>query len=102
MNIKRFEDLVCWREARVLVKMVYNAINKNQKFQQDYRFRDQAMSAAISVMSNIAEGFSRQSNKEFKQFLYISKASSSEVQSLFYVALDLGYIKKETFDEVYN
>lgn len=58
--------------------------------------------AAISVMSNIAEGFSRRSNKEFIQFLYISKSSASEIQSLLYAAHDLGYIEKSTFQEIYD
>ena len=71
MKIKRFEELECWQEARVLVKMIYEAINKSEKFKRDYRLRDQATDAGVSVMSNIAEGFSRQSNKEFIQFLYI-------------------------------
>ncbi|MFN7170630.1 MAG: four helix bundle protein, partial [Candidatus Omnitrophota bacterium] len=90
------------QEARILVKMVYEAINKSEKFRKDYRLRDQATDAAISVMSNIAEGFSRQSNKEFIQFLYISKSSASEIQSIFYISLDLGYISKEIFDKIYR
>ncbi|MCM8779277.1 MAG: four helix bundle protein [Candidatus Omnitrophica bacterium] len=102
MKIKRFEELECWQEARILVKMVYEAINKSEKFRKDYRLRDQATDAAISVMSNIAEGFSRQSNKEFIQFLYISKSSASEIQSIFYISLDLGYISKEIFDKIYR
>ncbi len=58
--------------------------------------------AAVSVMSNIAEGFSRQTNKEFVQFLYISKSSAPEIQSLLYVAYDLGYIEKQIFQEIYD
>jgi len=102
MKIKRFEELECWQEARDLVKMIYEAINKSEKFKRDYRLRDQATDAGVSVMSNIAEGFSRQSNKEFIQFLYISKSSASEIQSIFYVALDLNYIDKEAFDKIYK
>lgn len=102
MKLKRFEELECWQEARILVKMVYEAINKSERFKRDYRLRDQTTAAAISVMSNIAEGFSRQSNKEFTQFLYISKSSASEIQSIFYIALDLNYISKETFDIFYK
>mgnify|MGYP001773891754 CR=1 FL=1 len=102
MKIKRFEDLECWQEARKLVKMVYEAINKSEKFKKDYRLKEQATDAVISVMSNIAEGFSRQTNKEFMQFLYISKSSASEVQSIFYVALDLGYINQDVFNKIYN
>ena len=80
----------------------YDIINKNTKFKHDYRLRDQTTSAALSVMSNIAEGFSRQSNKEFIQFLFISKSSVSEVKSIFYVALDQDYIPESTFRKVYE
>ena len=102
MKIERFEDLEAWKEARKLVKMVYEVINNSEKFKKDYRLKDQLTSATISVMSNIAEGFSRQSNKEFTQFLFISKSSASEVQSIFYAALDLGYIGQLIFDKVYK
>ena len=65
MKIRRFEELECWKETRILVRMVYDSINK--KFKRDYRLRNQATAAAVSTMSNIAEGFSRHSNKEFIQ-----------------------------------
>ncbi len=102
MTIKRFEDLECWKEARKLVKMVYDSINSSERFKKDYRLRDQATSAAVSSMSNIAEGFSRHSNKEFVQYLFISKSSASEVQSIFYVAIDQEYISQEVFQGVYD
>ncbi len=102
MKIRRFEELECWKEARILVRMVYDSINKNKKFERDYRLRNQATAAAVSTMSNIAEGFSRHSNKEFIQFLFISKSSAAEVQSIYYVALDQNYISKENFEGVYN
>ena len=101
MKIEKFEDLECWKGARVLVNMVYEAIHSSGKFKRDYRLRDQVTAAAVSSMSNIAEGFSRHSNKEFAQFLFISKGSVSEVQSIFYVALDQTYIGKEVFSKVY-
>lgn len=102
MKIKRFEELECWQEARKLVTMVYEAISKSESFKKDFRLSGQAIGAAVSVMSNIAEGFSRQSNKEFIQFLYISKSSASEIQSIFYVAIDEGYVNKDAFDKIYN
>jgi four helix bundle protein len=102
MKIQRFEELECWQEARILVKMVYEAINKSEKFKRDFGLKNQVADAVVSVMSNIAEGFSQQSNKEFIQFLYISKSSASEVQSILYIALDLNYINKETFDTIYK
>ena len=97
MTIRRFEDVDAWKESRKLVKLVYGAINQNGKFQKDYRLVNQIQGAAVSVMSNIAEGFSRRSNKEFIQYLFISKSSSAEVQSHLYVALDQKYISKEAF-----
>lgn len=102
MKIKRFEEIQAWQEARKLVRMVYQAIDQSEKFKKDFRLSGQVTAAAVSTMSNIAEGFSRKSNKEFIQFLYISKSSSSEVQSIFYVALDIIYINKETFDTIYK
>jgi four helix bundle protein len=102
MKIERFEDLECWKQARILVKMVYEAIHSNGRFERDYGLRGQVTDAAVSSMSNIAEGFSRHSNKEFAQFLFISKGSVSEVQSILYVALDQTYISKEIFNKIYS
>ena len=102
MKIIRFEDIQAWQEARKLVKMVYNLINKSQKFTKDLRLDSQIQAAAVSSMSNIAEGFSRKSHKEFIQFLFISKSSAAEVQSQLYVALDQGYITQSDFDVVYE
>jgi len=102
MKIKRFEELQCWQEARVLVNMVYEAIRNISNFQKDFRLNGQITSAAISSMSNIAEGFSRRSNKEFIQFLFVSKSSATEVQSEAYVALDQKYIDQEIFEKIYN
>jgi four helix bundle protein len=102
LRITRFNDIEAWKESRKLVKLVYTAINASEKFQKDYRLVNQIQGASVSVMSNIAEGFSRKSNKEFAQFLFISKSSAAEVQSQLYVALDLDYITKETFRQVYD
>ena len=102
MKIERFEDLKCWQEARNLVNLVYGAIKDSRDFQKDFRLCGQITGAAVSSMSNIAEGFSRRSNNEFIQYLFISKSSSAEVQSEAYVALDQKYIKQETFNKVYE
>ena len=102
MKINRFEDLDCWKEARKLVNMVYEAIRESKTFQSDYRLRDQSIGAAISVMGNIPEGFVRRSNKEFIQFLFISVSSAAELQSHMYAAMDQHYVNKETFDKVYQ
>jgi len=102
MKITRFEDIDAWQEARKLVKMVYGVINKSSKFRRDFRLVNQVQDAAVSAMSNIAEGFARRSNREFIQFLFISKSSAAEVQSQFYVALDQEYINQDDFGEIYN
>jgi len=84
------------------VGMVYAAVGADRGFGSDHRFREQIQSAAVSIMSNIGEGFSRRTTKEFTQFLFIAKGSVAEVQSQLYVALDQGYINKEKFDELYS
>ena len=85
-----------------MVNVIYDAMESNKGFIADYRFRDQIRSAAVSVMSNIAEGFSRRTTKELVQFLFIAKGSAAEVQSQLYVALDQGYINEEKFDELHT
>jgi len=102
MKITRFEDIKVWQEARILTKMVYEAINKNNNFRKDIRLCSQIQSASGSVMANIAEGFVRHSNKEFIQFLFIAMSSASEVQSHLYIALDQDYINRKEFDKIYD
>ena len=101
MKISRFEDLDCCQEARILVRKIYDA-TRDGNFKKDLRFVGQIQAAAISAMANIAEGFTRRSDKEFIQFLYIAMASTAEVQSHLYVALDQAYIAKDQFDEIYE
>jgi four helix bundle protein len=102
MKITRFEDIEAWQEARKLVKMVYSVINKSPKFRKDFRLVNQVQDASVSAMSNIAEGFARRSNREFIQFLFISKSSAAEVQSQLYVAVDQEYINQDDFEKIYN
>ena len=102
MKITRFEDIDAWQEARKLVKMVYDLIRRSPKFRKDFRLVNQVQDAAVSAMSNIAEGFARRSNREFIQFLFISKSSAAEVQSQLYVALDQEYINQDDFERIYN
>jgi len=102
MKITRFEDIDAWQEARKLVKMVYDLIKRSPKFRKDFRLVNQVQDAAVSAMSNIAEGFARRSNREFIQFLFISKSSAAEVQSQLYVALDQEYIDQDDFGRIYN
>lgn len=99
--IKRFEDLEVWQLARMLVKEVYE-ITQKLEFQKDFGLKDQVRRCAVSIMANISEGFERKTQKEFIQFLFIAKGSCGELRSHFYIALDLGYISKETFDNLQN
>ncbi|HRR40181.1 MAG TPA: four helix bundle protein [Syntrophales bacterium] len=101
MKISRFEDLDCWREARVLVQKVYDATEIN-RFVKDTRLARQIQAAAASSMANIAEGLIRRSDKEFIQFLFIAMSSTAEVRSHLYIALDRGYIDREKFDDIYG
>ncbi|MBA5867340.1 MAG: four helix bundle protein [Nitrospira sp. CR1.3] len=98
-KIERFEEIKAWEMAKELVADVYR-LTENGKFSKDFGLRDQIRRASISVMSNIAEGFERGSRKEFSRFLRIAKGSSGEVRSQLYVALELGYLKREEFDVV--
>ena len=100
-KIIRFEDLDCWQAARELTRLVYEATNKGN-FKRDLRLSGQIQAAAGSSMANIAEGFVRRSDKEFIQFLFIAMASTAEVQSHLYIALDQGYINDKQFETLYK
>ena len=95
-KIHKFEDIVGWQKARDLCKYVYS-LTKHSSFSHDFGLRDQIQRAAVSVMSNIAEGFESQNNKTFIRYLYIAKGSCAEVRTQTYVALDQGYICHEEF-----
>ena len=96
---ERFEDLIVWQEARLLRKEVSQA-TKACGFRRDSALCNQIRSAALSALDNIAEGFERGSNKEFAQFLIISKGSAGEVQSALYAALDDQYITESEFEKL--
>jgi four helix bundle protein len=98
-TIKRFEDIEAWKKARELNRAIYR-VTREKAFASDYALRDQIRRASISVMSNIAEGFERDGNAEFRQFLYVAKGSSGEVRSQLYAALDAEYIDQQTFDRL--
>ncbi|HXJ94344.1 MAG TPA: four helix bundle protein [Terriglobia bacterium] len=95
-TIRRFEDIQAWEKARQLVREVYR-VSAVGKFQRDYGLRDQICRAAVSSMSNIAEGFARKTGREFARFLDVARGSAIEVQSLLYVSLDVGYISADEF-----
>lgn len=98
MGVSRFEELIAWQKARVLTATIYR-MTTSATFAKDYGLKDQIQRAAVSVMSNIAEGFERGSSAEFHQFLVIAKASCAELRSQLYVAKDIGYIDQPIFDE---
>jgi four helix bundle protein len=98
-TIKKFEDIEAWQKARELAKTIYD-VTAAGKFSRDFGLRDQMRRAAVSILSNIAEGFERGGDKEFVQFIAMAKGSSAEVRAQLYVALDQGYIAQETFDRL--
>lgn len=100
-TIKRFEEIKAWQEARELAKLVYT-VTRGIAIAKDYGLKDQIQRAAVSVGSNIAEGFARNGNKEFAKFLWIAKGSAAEVQSQLYTAKDIGYISDADFNTVYE
>ncbi|MBN1912797.1 MAG: four helix bundle protein [Candidatus Omnitrophica bacterium] len=101
MKITRFEDIDVWRESRILVNMVYS-VAQRQPFNKDFGLKEQICRAAVSCMLNVAEGFDAGSNSQFIQYLLYTRRSSSEVQSVLYVAMDRKYISQKEFDEIYD
>ena len=100
-TIKSFEDLTVWQDARKFTNKIYNLTNKFPK-EEIYGLTSQIRRATVSIMSNIAEGFDRRSDKELSNFLSMARGSSSEVQNDLYIALDLKYISKEDFTIMYQ
>lgn len=100
-TIKAFEELIIWQEARKFTNNIYRVTKKFPK-EELYGLTSQMRRAAVSVMSNIAEGFDRRTTKEFISFLIIARASVSEVQNDLYISLDLDYINTEDFKIYYN
>jgi len=98
MKIEKFEDIIAWKKAKELTICIY----KDFKDNKDYGVRDQIQRASLSIMNNIAEGFERQSDKEFKRFLYIAKGSCGEVRSMIYLGFEIGYFTKKKTRDYYN
>jgi len=98
---RTFEDIDSWTKSRDLCREIYS-ITKTGDFSHDFDLRSQIRKAAISAMSNIAEGFERSGTKEFIQFLAVAKGSVGEVMSQLYVAFDQNYITKSQFKQLYN
>ena len=99
--ITRFEEIRAWQTARVLTKEVYE-VSSRASFARDYGLRDQLRRAAVSVMSNIAEGYESETQEQFIRYLGYAKASAGEVRSQLYVALDVGHLDEGQFETLYD
>ena len=99
-RIQEFEDLEAWKKARDMGKAIYQ-VTSTGSFSRDFSIRDQIRRAGVSAMSNIAEGFERGGDKEFRQFLAVAKGPVGEVKSQLYVALDAGFLNAKAFDDLY-
>lgn len=98
MKIDKFEEIIAWQKAHELSLNIYQVF----KDSKDFGFRDQMQRAAISIMNNIAEGFERSTNKDFRHFLFMAKGSCAEVRSMLYLARNLKYMNQDIFDKNYN
>ena len=98
-KINKFEDLECWKRARRFTIEIYKVTGIG-KFARDFALRDQIRRAAISILSNVAEGFERGGDNEFLQFLSVAKGSSGEARSQLYVALDQSYVSQNQFESL--
>src|SRR6266705_3584640 len=96
-RIERFEDFIAWQKARKLTSEIYKVTNHGE-FGSDFGLKNQIRRAAVSSMSNLAEGFERGRPTEFHQFLSVAKGSCAELRSQLYVALDAGYLNLPTFE----
>lgn len=99
MGVSRFEDLIAWQKARELSVAIYK-VTSTGKFERDFGLKDQIRRAVVSIMSNIAEGFERNSPADFHRFLVIAKASCAEVRSQLYLAYDIEYLTQADFDRL--
>jgi four helix bundle protein len=98
VKIDRFEDIIAWQKAKKLTLLIYNEFEGSK----DFGFKDQIQRASVSIMNNIAEGFERKTNNEFKYFLFIAKGSCGEVRSMLYLAKELEKISDESFNKNYE
>ena len=97
-KVERFEDLEVWKNARKLANMVYR-VTQNERFSKDFGLKDQVRRAAVSILSNIAEGFESQSQKMFVDYLGRAKASAGELRAQLYLCIDLKYTSQEEYSE---
>ncbi len=99
MGFESFEEIEAWKNAREITKQIYE-ISSSERFSRDFALVNQMRRAAISIVSNIAEGFERNGDKEFIQFLTIAKGSCGEVRAQLYVALDQQYLDDALFAQI--
>lgn len=99
-TITRFEEIRAWKTARSLTRQIY-AVSNQGAFARDYGLRDQLRRSAVSIMSNIAEGFESDTQQQFVTYLGYAKASAGEVRAQLYVAMDVGYVSEATFQELF-
>ena len=97
-RIETFEDLLVWQKAIEIVKEVY-ILTSNGSLSKDFGLKDQLQRAAVSIPTNIAEGFERSSRKEYLQFLNVAKGSAGELRSLLRVAYEIGYLDESTYEQ---
>ncbi len=100
-TIRQFEDLDAWQASRTLATEIYTA-SSTGTFSRDFGLKNQIRRSAVSAMSNIAEGFERDGNREFLHFLAMAKGSCGELRSQLFVALDQKYISDETYRSLYQ
>jgi four helix bundle protein len=93
MKIKKFEDLLVWQKAVDLTVDLYASL----ELVNDFGFKNQIQRASLSISNNLAEGFERGSDRDFKRFLFIAQGSCSEVKSMLYVGVRLNYLKKDSY-----
>ncbi len=96
---KSFEELEVWQVSRKLCKEIYEITNQNA-ISKDFAFRDQIRRSAVSILSNISEGFERKGDKQFSYFLGVAKGSAGELRSQLYIAWDLNYISETEFEKL--
>ncbi len=99
VKVERFEELIAWQKARTLTRDIYKATGEGS-FSKDFGLKDQVRRAAVSIMSNVAEGFERGRPAEFHQFLSVAKASCAELRSQLYIALDAGHVSEALFNDL--
>lgn len=100
-GFERFEDIEAWKSARSLTTAIYR-ITSDGAWAKDFGLRDQIRRAAVSIMSNIAEGFARETDNEFHRFLSMARGSAAEVKTQMYIAVDLSYIAQDTFSNLFE